>query len=219
MAIHCFLIYTSSYFIILMCIPLIMASWLCRSSVSQPLIVFFHILYSPLLHQTYLHTLVAQPYGYAEAVAALPLHCYKAVLHCFCTALWLCRSSVAQPYSSAMAVQPQPHCCVLYLSPLQLNSLTLVYLRRLSTICFLLPHQILESYSQWYLIPYNTIHLVTLQYYQPPNIVVYSHINPKSGIINLIASNNPLYSTNPYIQYLPHWGLNPLPSPNFILRA
>ena len=68
MAVHWFLFYTSSYFTILMCIPLIMASWLCTSSVSQPLIVCFHILYSPLLHQTYLHTLVAQPYGYAEAV-------------------------------------------------------------------------------------------------------------------------------------------------------
>ena len=81
-AAHWFLFYTSSYFTILMCITLITASWLCRSSVSQPLIVFFHFLYSPILHQTYLHTLVAQPYGYAEAV------------------------------------QTQPHCCVLYLSPL-----------------------------------------------------------------------------------------------------
>ena len=68
MAVHWFLFYTSSYFTILVCIPLSTASWLCRSSVSQPLIVFFHILYSPILHQFYLHTLVAQPYGCAEAV-------------------------------------------------------------------------------------------------------------------------------------------------------
>ena len=93
MDVHWFLFYTSSYFTILMCIPLNTASWLCRSSVSQPLIVFFHILYSPILHQFYLHTLVVQPYGYAEAV-----------YHSLMAVQWQCRHSLIAVYCTSPLV-------------------------------------------------------------------------------------------------------------------
>jgi len=86
------------------------------------LILYFLIFYHSYVH-TYHHSLMAVKKQCITASCSLiPYFILPSITpdlftYSCSTALWLCRSSVAQPYSSAMAVQTQPHCCVLYLSP------------------------------------------------------------------------------------------------------